>query len=62
MQLLFTGKSDCRKTFPVSAFGGRDSVKGNRQGALLRSIRDVFQTSEKFEKRRQLVKKTFLTS
>ncbi len=52
---------DCRKTFPVSVFGGRDSVKGNRQGALSRSIRDVFQTFQKFEKRRQLVKKTFLT-
>ena len=30
---------DCRKTRPAKSFGGRDSVKGNRQGVLSRSIK-----------------------
>lgn len=31
--------SDCRKTCPVMGAGGKDSVKGNRQGFLSRFIR-----------------------
>ena len=30
--------SDCQKTCPVTSIGGKDSVKGNRQGSLSRSI------------------------
>ena len=30
--------SDCQKTCSVTGIGGKDSVKGNRQGSLLRSI------------------------
>ena len=46
----------------ANGFGGKDSVKENRQGCLSRSIKTVFQTFPKFEKLHQLVKKTFLTS
>ena len=31
-------RSDCQKTCPVTSIGGKDSVKGNRQGSLSRSI------------------------
>ena len=31
-------ESDCRKTCPGGNYGGKDRVKGNRQGVLLRSI------------------------
>ena len=37
-------------------------MKENRQGCLLRPIKMFFKLSKKFEKRRQLVKKSFLTS
>ena len=30
--------SDCQKTYPAESFGGKNSVKGNRQGSLSRSI------------------------
>ena len=30
--------SDCQKTCSVTGIGGKDSVKGNRQGSLSRSI------------------------
>ena len=30
--------SDCQKNCPVTSIGGKDSVKGNRQGSLSRSI------------------------
>ena len=30
--------SDCQKNRPAESFGGKDSVKGNRQGFLSRSI------------------------
>ena len=30
--------SVCQKTCPVTSIGGKDSVKGNRQGSLSRSI------------------------
>ena len=33
-----TPLSDCQKTCPVTSIGGKDSVKGNRQGSLSRSI------------------------
>ena len=32
------GLFDCQKTCPVTSIGGKDSVKGNRQGSLSRSI------------------------
>ncbi len=31
-------RSDCQKTCPVTSIGGKDSVKGNRQGSLSCSI------------------------
>ena len=31
-------ESDCRKTCPGGNYGGKDRVKGNRQGVLSRSI------------------------
>ena len=30
--------ADCQKTYPAEIFGGKNSVKGNRQGSLSRSI------------------------
>ena len=33
-----TPLSDCQKNCPVTSIGGKDSVKGNRQGSLSRSI------------------------
>ena len=30
--------SDCQKTYPAESFGGKNSVKGKRQGSLSRSI------------------------
>ena len=30
--------ADCQKTYPAESFGGKNSVKGNRQGSLSRSI------------------------
>ncbi|MCI6587141.1 MAG: hypothetical protein MSC47_08555, partial [Oscillibacter sp.] len=35
---LAVGATDCQKTCPVTSIGGKDSVKGNRQGSLSRSI------------------------
>ena len=32
------GGSDCQKPCPAEGFGGKESVKGNRQGVLSRSI------------------------
>ena len=32
------GASDCQKTYLAESFGGKESVKGNRQGSLSRSI------------------------
>ena len=37
-QPLAVGATDCQKTCPVTSIGGKDSVKGNRQGSLSRSI------------------------
>ena len=34
----FHAGSDCQKTYPAESFGGKNSVKGNRQGSLSRSI------------------------
>ena len=34
----FHAGSDCQKTYPAESFGGKNSVKGNRQGSLTRSI------------------------
>jgi hypothetical protein len=33
---------DCQKTGKASDFGGKESVKGNRQGSLSRSIKPFF--------------------
>ena len=46
---------------PAKGFGGKDSVKGNRQGSLSRWIRQLFETFLKFQKVLQRVEKTFST-
>ena len=38
---------------PAEDFGGKDSVKGNRQGSLSRWIKQLFETFLKFQKVRQ---------
>jgi len=43
----------------LQSFGGKDSVKENRQGFLSRSIKQFFKRFSKFEKRYALVKKFF---
>ena len=48
-------------TSPAEEFGGKDSVKGNRQGSLSRWIRQLFETFLKFQKVLQRVEKTFST-
>jgi hypothetical protein len=45
----------------AKGFGGKDSVKENRQGCLSRAIKPLFQTFKKFEKVQQPVEKTFST-
>ena len=40
-------------------FGGKDSVKGNRQGSLSRWIKQLFETFLKFQKVQQPVEKVF---
>jgi len=34
--------SDCQKTVKIESFGGKESVKENRQGFLSRSIKQDF--------------------
>ena len=46
---------------PSKAFGGRDSVKGNRQGSLSRRIKRHFETFSEFQNVQQPVEKTLLT-
>ena len=46
---------------PAKGFGGKDSVKGNRQGSLSRLIKQLFETLVKFQKVQQPVEKTFST-
>ena len=46
---------------PAKGFGGKDSVKWNRQGSLSRWIRQLFETFLKFQKVLQRVEKTFST-
>ena len=46
---------------PAKGLGGKDSVKGNRQGSLSRWIRQLFETFLKFQKVLQRVEKTFST-
>ena len=46
---------------PAKGFGGKDSVKGNRQGSLSRWIKQLFETFLKFQKVQQRVEKTFST-
>ena len=36
--MRMAGFADCQKTFLAKGFGGKKSVKGNRQGFLSRSI------------------------
>ena len=45
------------QNLPVESFGGKDRVKGNRQGSLSRSIKQVFRTFSKFGKPHERVKK-----
>ena len=47
---------------PTEGFGGKDSVKENRQGCLSRSIKRFLSTFLKCSKIQQLVEKTFSTS
>ena len=47
---------------PGEGFGGKDSVKENRQGCLSRPIKRLLSTFLKCSKVQQLVEKTFLTS
>ncbi|MBQ3357166.1 MAG: hypothetical protein IJG45_08680, partial [Oscillospiraceae bacterium] len=49
------------KNVGSSYFGGKESVKENRQGCLSRSIKQDFQTDFKFENPHERVKKSFLT-
>ena len=44
---------------PAKGFGGKDSVKGNRQGSLSRWIKQLFETLLKFQKVHQRVEKAF---
>ena len=46
---------------PAKGFGGKDSVKGNRQGSLSRWIKQLFETFLKFQKVQQPVEKTLST-
>ena len=48
-----------KKAYKSSEIGGKDSVKGNRQGFLSRSIKPFFKLFQKFEKRTQRGKKYF---
>jgi len=58
---LQLGFYDCQESGSPKGFGGKDSVKENRQGCLSRSNKPFFKLTNKFEKRRQLGKK-FLPS
>ena len=40
------GYSVCQRTCPAENFGGKDSVKENRQGCLSRSIKSFFKLFE----------------
>ena len=44
---------------PAKGFGGKDSVKGNRQGSLSRWIRQLFETFLKFKKSCSVSKRLF---
>ena len=46
---------------PAEGFGGKDSVKENRQGCLSRPVKPLFETFLKFQKVQQPVEKTFST-
>src|SRR5699024_8579294 len=46
---------------PAKGFGGKDSVKGNRQGSLSRWIKQLFETFLKFQKVQQPVERAFST-
>ena len=35
---MIRSDTDCQETCPAESFGGKDSVKGNRQGFLSRQI------------------------
>ena len=41
---------DYGQTLPAEGFGGKDSVKENRQGCLSRLIKPLFETFLKFQK------------
>ena len=44
---------------PAKGFGGKDSVKGNRQGSLSRRIKQLFETFLSFKKFSSLSKRLF---
>ena len=57
------GRCGARLGLPLSlsaeVFGGKNSVKGNRQGSLSRWIKQLFEPLEKVQKVQQPVEKTF---
>ena len=59
------GRCGARLGLPLSlsaeVFGGKNSVKGNRQGSLSRWIKRLFETFLEFQKVQQPVENTFST-
>ena len=59
--VLCTGALSLSKNSESFTIGGKESVKGNRQGFLSRSIKPFSKLFQKFGKRTQRGKNTFLT-